>query len=57
MAEVIGTKNYCIEVPLDGITSLPNFMKIYQGFQKISIDPLYLKPAMPLGRFCPTVNN
>jgi hypothetical protein len=57
MAEAIGTKNYCIEVPLDGITSLPNFMKIYQGFQKISIDPLYLKPAMPLGRFCPTVNN
>jgi hypothetical protein len=30
-------------------------MKIYQSVQKISIDPLYLKPAMPLGRFCCTV--
>jgi hypothetical protein len=25
--------------------------------QKISIDPLYLKPAAPLGRFCPEANN
>jgi hypothetical protein len=32
-------------------------MKIYQVVQKVFIDPLYLKPARPLGRFCPTVNN
>jgi hypothetical protein len=29
-------------------------MKIYQVVQKISIDALHLKPATPLGRFCPT---
>jgi hypothetical protein len=23
----------------------------------LSIDPLYLKPAMPLGRYCSTVNS
>jgi hypothetical protein len=42
---------------LKGITSLPNFIKIYQAVQKILTDPFYLKPAMPLGRFCPTVNH
>jgi hypothetical protein len=30
-------KNYCIEVPLKGITSVPNFMKIYQAFQKLLV--------------------
>jgi hypothetical protein len=38
------------------ITSLLNFTKIYQAVQKISTDPLYLKPEMPLVRFCPTLN-
>jgi hypothetical protein len=28
-------KNYCIEVPLNGITSLPNLMKIFQAVQKL----------------------
>jgi hypothetical protein len=28
-----------------------------QVVQKISTDPLYIKLAMPLGRFCPKVNN
>jgi hypothetical protein len=32
-------------------------MKIYEVVQKISIDPLYLEPATPLGRFCPKVNS
>jgi hypothetical protein len=32
-------------------------MKTYQAFRKVFIDPIYLKPAMSLGRFCPTVNN
>jgi hypothetical protein len=31
-------------------------MKIYQVVQKISIDPLYLKPATSLGSFWPVVN-
>jgi hypothetical protein len=56
MVEAMGLKKYCIEVPLNGITTLPNSMKIYQLVQKIVIDPLYLKPATPLGRFCPKVN-
>jgi len=50
-----GIKRYCIVVPLNDITSLQNVMKIYH--QKISTYPSYLKPAKPLGRFCPTVNN
>jgi hypothetical protein len=50
-------KNYCIEAPINGITSIINFMKIYQVVQNISIDSLYLRPAMPLGRFCSAVNN
>jgi hypothetical protein len=32
-------------------------MKLYQVVQKLSIDPLYLMPAMFLGRFCPEVDN
>jgi hypothetical protein len=44
-------------MPLNGITSLPNFTKIYQAVQKIFINTLYLNPAMPLDRFCPRVNN
>jgi hypothetical protein len=35
MIEAMGLKNYCIEVPLNGITSTPNFMKIYQAVQKL----------------------
>jgi hypothetical protein len=42
---------------LNNITSLPNFMKIYQVAQNISIHDLYFKPAKRLGRFFPTVNN
>jgi hypothetical protein len=34
---------------LNGITSLPNPTKINQVVQKISIDHVYLKPAMSLG--------
>jgi ubiquitin C-terminal hydrolase len=30
-------KNHCIEVPLNGITSVPNFMKIYQAIQKLLV--------------------
>jgi hypothetical protein len=32
-----GIKNYCIEVPLNGITSIPNFMKIYLAVQKLLV--------------------
>jgi hypothetical protein len=42
---------------LNGITSLPNYMKMYQVVHKIYIDPLCLTPAMTLSRFCPKVNN
>jgi hypothetical protein len=42
---------------LDGITSLPNFMKIYHVVQKISRHDLHLKTATPLGRLCPTIHN
>jgi hypothetical protein len=35
MVKTMGLKNYCIEVPLNGITSLPNFIKIYQSVQKL----------------------
>jgi hypothetical protein len=31
------SKPYCIEVPLNGITSIPNFMKIYQVDQKLLV--------------------
>jgi hypothetical protein len=58
MVEAMGLiKINHIEVPLNGITFLPNFMKIYQVVKNISIDPLYLKPVMPLDHFHPTVNN
>jgi hypothetical protein len=30
-------KHYCIEVPLNGITSVPNFMKFYQTIQKLLV--------------------
>jgi ubiquitin C-terminal hydrolase len=30
-------KSHCIEVPLNGITSVPNFMKIYQAIQKLLV--------------------
>jgi hypothetical protein len=30
-----GIKNYRVEVPFNGITFLPNFMKIYQSVQKL----------------------
>jgi hypothetical protein len=30
--------NYCNEVPLNGITSVPNFMKIYQAVQKLLVE-------------------
>jgi hypothetical protein len=33
-------ESYCIEVHLNGITSLPNFMKINQAVQKVLVgDP------------------
>jgi hypothetical protein len=51
-----GTKIFRLEVPLNGITCLPNFEKIYHLVQKLFIDLLYLKPAMPLGHFCSTMN-
>jgi hypothetical protein len=31
-------KNYCIEVPFNGITSLRNIMKIYQAVQKLLVE-------------------
>jgi hypothetical protein len=36
MIEAMGLK-CCIEVPLNGITSVPNFMKIYQPAQKLLV--------------------
>jgi hypothetical protein len=29
--------SYCMEAPLNGITSIPNFMKIYQAFQTLLV--------------------
>jgi hypothetical protein len=52
MVEAVGIKNYHIEVPLNYITFLQNLIQMYQVVQKISIDPLYLTPAMSLGCFC-----
>jgi hypothetical protein len=37
MTEAIGITKYCFEVPLNGITSVPNFMKIYHAVQKILV--------------------
>jgi hypothetical protein len=30
-------KNYCVEVPLNGTTSLLNIMKIYQAVKKLLV--------------------
>jgi hypothetical protein len=30
-------ENYCIEVPLNGLTSVPNFIKFYQAVQKLLV--------------------
>jgi hypothetical protein len=30
-----GIKYYCMEVPLNGITSIPDFMKIYQAVKTL----------------------
>jgi hypothetical protein len=30
-------KNYCIDVILNGITTIPNVMKIYQAVQKLLV--------------------
>jgi hypothetical protein len=56
MVEAMGIKIIFIDVPLNGITFVPNLMKIYPVVQNLSMDPLYLKPATPLGYFCPRVN-
>jgi hypothetical protein len=32
-----GIKNYCINVPLNDITSVPHFVKIYQAVQKLLV--------------------
>jgi hypothetical protein len=37
MVEAMELTHYCIEVPLNGITSLPNSMKIYQSIQKLLV--------------------
>jgi hypothetical protein len=31
-------KNYCIEVPLNGITSVPNLIQIFQAVQKLLVE-------------------
>jgi hypothetical protein len=54
MAEALGLNIICIKAPLNGIISLTNLMKIYQSVQNMSINPLYLNTANPLGRFCPS---
>jgi hypothetical protein len=42
---------------MNSITSSANFINIYKAVQNICINHLYLKPATPLGRFCPTIKN
>jgi hypothetical protein len=37
MVEDLVLKKYCIEVPLKGITSPPNIIKIYQAVQKLLV--------------------
>jgi hypothetical protein len=37
MVEIYGIRNYCIEVLLNGITSVPNIMKIYKAVQKLLV--------------------
>jgi hypothetical protein len=40
MIEAMGFKHYCIVVPLNGITSGPNLIKVYQDVQKLLVgDP------------------
>jgi hypothetical protein len=34
---IYGIRNYYIEAPLNDITSVPNFMKIYQAVQKLLV--------------------
>jgi hypothetical protein len=38
--EVMGLKNYCLEVTLNGITSLPNFVKIYPAVQNLLLEDI-----------------
>jgi hypothetical protein len=51
-----GIKNYCIEVPLNGITSVPNFLKNYQAVQKLLVgahrqtDWWFNKPTFIFGK-------
>jgi hypothetical protein len=35
--KIVEAKNYCIKVPLNGITSLTNLMKIYQLISKLLV--------------------
>jgi hypothetical protein len=35
--EPVELKNYCVEVPLNGIASVPNFTKIYEAVQKLLV--------------------
>jgi hypothetical protein len=35
--EAMGLKSYCVEVTLNGIISVPNFIKIYQAVQKLLV--------------------
>jgi hypothetical protein len=30
-------KKYCMQVPLNGIASIPNFMKVYQAVKKLLV--------------------
>jgi hypothetical protein len=42
MVEDMGS-NYCVEVHLNGITSLPNIMKIYQAVQKLLVGHTHMR--------------
>jgi hypothetical protein len=37
MSRSYGIEHYCIEVLLNGITSVPNFMKVYQAVPKLLV--------------------
>jgi hypothetical protein len=37
MVEDMRLKNYCFEVPLNAINSLPNIVKIYPAVQKLLV--------------------
>jgi hypothetical protein len=41
MVEAMGLKKCCIEVNLNGITSLPNIMKIYIAVQKLLVGDIH----------------